>query len=72
MALTMSKLWVIMALRYLHTERKSKRKLKEGHPMRRPRRSLSSTSLIRSYNVVSVLQTLYREGATYDLVGIGN
>ena len=31
--------------------------------MRRPRRSLSSTSLIRSFNVVSVLQTLYREGA---------
>lgn len=28
-----------------------------------PRRSLSSTRLIRSFNVVSVLQTLYREGA---------
>ncbi|HHW13250.1 MAG TPA: ROK family transcriptional regulator [Firmicutes bacterium] len=31
--------------------------------MERERRGLSSTSLIRSYNVVSVLQTLYREGA---------
>ena len=29
-----------------------------------PRRSLSSTRLIRSFNVVSVLQTLYREGAS--------
>ncbi len=31
--------------------------------MPRPRRSLSSTRLIRSFNVVSVLQTLHREGA---------
>ena len=31
--------------------------------MEKERRGLSSTSLIRSYNVVSVLQTLYREGA---------
>ena len=31
--------------------------------MRNERPGLSSTSLIRSYNVVSVLQALYREGA---------
>jgi N-acetylglucosamine repressor len=31
--------------------------------MRRLRRSLSSTRLIRSYNAVSVLRTMYREGA---------
>lgn len=29
-----------------------------------PRRALSSTRLIRSFNVVSVLQTLYRAGAS--------
>ncbi len=30
--------------------------------MRKPQRSLSSTRLIRSFNVVSVLRTMYREG----------
>lgn len=30
--------------------------------MRNPRRSLSSTSLIRSFNAISVLRTIYREG----------
>ena len=30
--------------------------------MHKERRGLNSTSLIRSYNIVSVLQTIYREG----------